>query len=46
VFLWGPFPSLFLFFQDALDNDVHYIDAFPTLGDVHVAFGIFIRCFA
>jgi hypothetical protein len=42
VFLWGPFPSHFLF-KNVLDDDVHHINAFPRLGDVQVAFGIFIH---
>jgi hypothetical protein len=33
------------FFQDVLDDDVQHINAFLILGDVQVAFGIFIRCF-
>jgi hypothetical protein len=34
------------FFQDILDDDVQHIDVFLRLGDVQVAFGIFIHCFA
>jgi hypothetical protein len=34
----GSFFSYFLL--KALDEDVHHVDAFPKLGDIHVAFGI------
>jgi len=33
------------YLQDDLNEDVHHANAFPRLGDVLVAFGIFSWCF-
>lgn len=45
VFSWDFFSFTYSFLQDALTNDVDYIHALPRLGDVKVAFEIFIHCF-
>jgi len=44
--LLGLFSFTFFFLHDILDNDVQHINAFPKLGDVQLALGIFICCFS
>jgi len=44
--LLGLFSFTSFFLHDILDNDVQHINAFPKLGDVQLAFGIFTRCFS
>ncbi len=39
----GSLSFTFFFLQDVLNNDVQHIDALSKVGDVQVAFGIFIR---
>lgn len=43
--LLGLFSFISFFLHDILDDDVQHINAFPKLGDVQLALGIFICCF-
>ncbi len=44
--LLGLFSFTSFFLHDILDNDVQHMNAFPKLGDVQLALGIFICCFS